>query len=151
MLLKNAILLGVAGLFLGAILIGQGATSSQTQEKTTIKKVPITESQPGSGKQMYQDYCAACHGMDGKGNGPAASALACKTLPDLTTIAKRDNEKSAEMQVRSVLEFGTQSKAHGTTDMPIWGPLFRSLSGGDPVAKLRIKNLCDYINLMQEK
>jgi mono/diheme cytochrome c family protein len=151
MLLKNAILLGVAGLFLGAIVIGQGATSSQTEQKTTIKKVPITESEVTSGKQMFQDYCAACHGMDGKGNGPAASALACKPLPDLTTIAKRNNKKSAEPQVRSVLEFGAPSKAHGTPEMPIWGPMFRSLSGGSGIVQLRIKNLSDYVDSIQEK
>ena len=149
MLLKNAILLGVAGLFLGVMFVGQGAVSKQTQEKT-IKKVPITSSEIGSGKQMYKDYCAACHGMDGKGNGPAASALACKKLPDLTTIAKRKNEKSAAMEVKAVLEFGTPSKAHGTPDMPIWGPLFASLNEGAGVVKLRIKNICDYVDSMQE-
>ncbi len=89
--------------------------------------------------------------MDGKGNGPASAALACKSLPDLTTSAKRNNQKSAEEQVGSVLEFGTPSKAHGATETLIWGPLFRSLSDGGPVAKLRIKNLCDYVNLLQEK
>lgn len=89
--------------------------------------------------------------MDGKGKGPASTASACKSLPDLTTSAKRNNQKSAEEQVRSVLEFGTPSKAHGATYTPIWGPLFRSLSGGDPVAELRIKNVCDYVNLLQEK
>jgi len=149
MLLKKMTLLAVTGLFLGAMLIGQEATK-QTQEKT-IKKVPITESEVGSGKQMYNDYCAACHGLDGKGNGPAASALNCKALPDLTTIAKRHNEKSAAMEVQAVLQFGAGNKAHGTSDMPIWGPLFRSLNGDDSHVKLRIKNLSDYVDSLQQK
>ncbi len=149
MLLKKTTLLAVTGLFLGAMLIGQEATK-QTQEKT-IKKVPITESEVSSGKQMYNDYCAACHGLDGKGNGPAASALNCKALPDLTTIAERHNEKSAAMEVQAVLQFGTGSKAHGTSDMPVWGPLFRSLKGDDSLVKLRIKNLSDYVDSLQQK
>ena len=149
MLLRKMTLLAVSGLFLGAMLIGQDATK-QTQEKT-IKKVPIAESEVGSGKQMFVDYCAACHGMDGTGNGPAASALNCKALPDLTTIAKRHNEKSAALEVQSVLRFGADSKAHGTSDMPVWGPLFRSLKGDDSLVKLRIKNLSDYVDSLQQK
>ena len=149
MLVKKMTLLAVSGLFLGAMLAGQEATK-QTQEKT-IKKVPITESEIGSGKQMFMDYCAACHGADGKGNGPAASALNCKAMPDLTTIAKRHNEKSATAEVHGVLQFGTGSKAHGTSDMPVWGPLFRSLKSDDSLVKLRIKNISDYVDSMQEK
>jgi mono/diheme cytochrome c family protein len=149
MLLKQMTLLAVSGLFLGAMLIGQEATK-QTQEKT-IKKVPIAESEVGSGKQMYQDYCAACHGLDGKGNGPAASALNCKALPDLTTIAKRHNQKSAALEVQGVLRFGAESKAHGTSDMPLWGPLFRSLKGDDNLVKLRITNLSEYVDSLQQK
>ncbi len=149
MLFKKTTLLAVTGLFFGAMLIGQEATK-QTQEKT-IKKVPIAESEVSSGKQMYNDYCAVCHGLDGKGNGPAASALNCKALPDLTTIAQRHNEKSAAMEVKAVLQFGTGSKAHGTSDMPIWGPLFRSLKGDDSLVKLRIKNLSDYVDSLQQK
>jgi mono/diheme cytochrome c family protein len=149
MLNKKMTLLAVSGLFLGAMLIGQDATK-QTQEKT-IKKVPITESEVGSGKQMFVDYCAACHGVDGKGNGPAASALNCKALPDLTTIAKRHNEKSAALEVQSVLRFGAESKVHGTSDMPVWGPLFRSLKSDDNIVKLRISNVSEYVDSLQQK
>lgn len=149
MLLRKTTLLAVSGLFLGAMLIGQEATK-QTQEKT-IKKVPITESEIGSGKTMFKDYCAACHGIDGKGSGPAATALNCKALPDLTTIAKRHNEKSAALTVQAVLRFGADSKAHGTSDMPVWGPLFRSLKSDDSLVKLRITNVSDYVDSLQVK
>ena len=38
----------------------------------------------------YQSSCAACHGMDAKGNGPVSKEL--KTRPaDLTVLAKNNN------------------------------------------------------------
>jgi mono/diheme cytochrome c family protein len=67
------------------LLIGASSSQDQTnQSKTVIKQVPVAMTSPASGKEMYISYCAACHGTDGKGNGPAASAL--KIPPaDLTT------------------------------------------------------------------
>ena len=41
------------------------------------------------GRDLYGFYCAACHGRDGRGGGPAVPAL--RTRPaDLTTIASRN-------------------------------------------------------------
>ena len=148
MLRKNIILLGIAGLFLGVLFIGQGTGITQTTDKT-LKTLPVTKSQPDSGKQMYKDYCAACHGMDGKGNGPAVQFLKAPP-PDLTTMAKRFNEKSVELRVAAVLRFGTESKAHGTLDMPIWVQLFHSMDSTQ-VEELRISKLSQYVQSMQTK
>jgi len=146
----NNILLGIAGLFFGVLLIGPGVGIRQTTDKT-LKKVPISQSQPDSGKQMYQDYCAACHGMDGKGSGPVVEFLKAPP-PDLTTMAKRNDGKSVALHVKSVLTFGTGTKAHGTLDMPLWGQLFNSLSGPErQIVQLRIANLTEYVESMQKK
>jgi len=151
MLIKNATGLLLAGSIIlvgSGILVFQGtATSQETQEKT-VKKVPITHSKPASGKQMYRDYCAACHGIDGKGNGPAAEFL--KEPPaDLTMLAKQNNGKFPAEHFASVLRLGTSAHPHGTSDMPIWGPLFRSQ---DPaVAELRVHNLSSFVESIQEK
>ena len=41
------------------------------------------------GEQWFRAYCSPCHGLDGKGHGPAASGL--KTVPaDLTMITARN-------------------------------------------------------------
>ena len=57
-----------------------------------IKHVPITNAPSNSGKEMFASYCAVCHGTDGKGNGPAASAM--KTPPaDLTLLAQKNGGK----------------------------------------------------------
>lgn len=133
------------------LLIGHETGITQTTEKT-LKNVPISQSQPNSGKQMFKDYCAACHGMDGKGNGPAVDFLKA-TPPDLTTLAKRHSETSVAVPVREVLVFGTGSKAHGTIDMPLWGPMFRSLnpSGSGNTAEIRIQKLADFVQSIQAK
>ena len=66
-------------LFIGAISV---AVSAQT----VVKKGPPPTTSPANGREMYVTYCAACHGVDGKGNGPVASSL--KTAPtDLTQLA----------------------------------------------------------------
>src|ERR1700692_3421848 len=69
------------------------AAQDQTQNtQKVIKNVPIQSTSPVSGKDMYTAYCAVCHGTDGKGGGPAASAL--KTPPsDLTLLSKNNGGK----------------------------------------------------------
>jgi mono/diheme cytochrome c family protein len=117
------------------------------QEKT-IKKVPTPVSSPASGKQMYKDYCAVCHGTSGKGDGPAASELKI-VVPDLTTMAQRSNGKFSAEAFHSVMTFGTKTPAHGTADMPIWGPVFKHLH--PDVSELRIANLSKYVESIQAK
>jgi mono/diheme cytochrome c family protein len=129
----------------------QSAGSSQ---KKTIEKVPIKHTSAASGQEMYMSYCAACHGKEGKGDGPAASALK-EPPPDLTTLAKNNNGKFPAEHVAHILQFGAAAPAHGTKDMPIWGPLFGALhgrtSGNDALIQLRIANLSKYIESLQSK
>ena len=149
MRINSAMLFSSAMVCLGVLLIGPGTGLTQTKEKT-VEKVPITASEPGSGKAMYKDYCAVCHGADGKGGGPALEALKIPP-PDLTTMAKRYNEKSIALRVDAVLRFGTTSKTHGTPDMPLWGTLFSSLDRNQQAVNMRISNLSQYIQALQEK
>jgi mono/diheme cytochrome c family protein len=133
-----------------AVLVATGVTVA-TAQQTQIKKERIKQSSPASGEVMYKQYCAVCHGTTGKGDGPAVPAL--KTPPpDLTTLAKRNNGKYPDDRVTSVLKFGTKTPAHGSSEMPIWGPAFQSLKKGDTaIATMRITNLSSYIKSLQEK
>lgn len=112
-----------------------------------------------SGERMYKQFCAACHGSDGRGHGPAASSLKVPP-PDLTTLAKRYKGKFPYNYVSSVLHFGPGVSAHGSSAMPTWGPIFERLDdqskGPSPVAREiavrdRIQNLCDYLATLQRK
>ena len=102
-----------------------------------------------SGEQMYKLYCAACHGVDAKGHGPVASLLTTPP-PDLTTLAKRHSGKFPYDYVSSILEFGPGRSAHGSSDMPTWGPIFRyNDKQNERVVRQRIKRLCDYLASLQ--
>lgn len=128
------------------------ACFASAQEKPAIKKVPIKQTSPASGKEMYTEYCAACHGADAKGTGPAVVAL--KTPPpDLTTLAKRsEGGKFPRDHVATILRTGTGVAAHGSSDMPTWGPLFKALDPThDITVQQRIKNLNDYLESLQAK
>ena len=132
---------------LAALLFSVGFAGAQE----TKTKVRINPTAANSGDEMYKEYCADCHGKTGKGDGPAAAAL--KTPPpDLTLLAKKNGGKFPAARVRSVLDMGVAETAHGTKDMPIWGPLFRAISGRDArVVNLRISSLTNYIKAMQTK
>jgi mono/diheme cytochrome c family protein len=136
------------GTLLSALFVAVCATA---QQNPIIDKTQLPPSYVPSGKAMYKQYCAACHGADGKGRGPAASSL--NTRPsDLTTLAKRHDGKFPYDYVTSVLRFGPGFSAHGSSAMPVWGPIFQYLDNYDESAvRQRIKNLCDYLESMQEK
>ena len=121
--------------------------ASSAQDKPT----PVVPPDVASGKLTYKDYCAACHGADGGGHGPAASAL--KTPPaNLRTLAIRHDGKFPEDYVTRVVRSGDPISAHGSSEMPIWGPVFSMLENGDELGvRRRIKNLCDYLASIQEK
>ena len=104
-----------------------------------------------SGKQTYMNYCASCHGNDGRGHGPAAASLKT-TLPDLRTLAMRHDGKFPEGYVASVVRSGNPSSGHGGAEMPVWGPVFTMQANGDEAAvSRRVKGLCDYLASIQDK
>ncbi len=144
----------------GAILLlslGLAASAQEqtpgTAQKKVIKKAPMKPTAADSGKEMYMEYCAVCHGKAGKGDGPAASALKASPV-DLTTLAKGNNGKFPSDHVAEVLRSGTSVPAHGTSDMPIWGRLLgaSSIHGTNAtMVQLRIHNLTEYIESLQSK
>ena len=100
---------------------------------------------------MFSSYCAVCHGKDGKGNGPAASAM--KTPPsDLTALAQKNGGKYPSAHVAAVIGGQETNPAHGSKDMPMWGQLFSSISEGhEAQVQQRIANLVKYIESLQAK
>lgn len=114
-------------------------------------KVRVAGNEPaGNGRQMYMNYCASCHGVDGRGSGPAASSL--KTPPaDLTRLSKSNKGRYPSDYVISVLQSGVSTPGHGTTDMPVWGSIFAQIDGGQRslTKTLRISNLSGYLQTIQ--
>lgn len=133
--------------FLAATIAGL-ALMAAPQTTKEIKKIPVTPTRADSGMQMYKTYCASCHGLDGKGHGPAAEAL--KVAPANLTALRRSNDgKFPSAKLSHILE-GADVTAHGSSEMPVWGPIFRSLESSTALAKLRIANVIKYLESMQE-
>jgi mono/diheme cytochrome c family protein len=113
--------------------------------------IEVNKTNPTDGKQMFTSYCAPCHGVNGQGHGPAASAL--KQPPtDLTGLAKANHGKYPDTHVVSVMRFGTDVSAHGSAEMPVWGQIFGKMSKTNPQeANLRTTNLSRYLESIQVK
>ena len=122
--------------------------ADQSQSKVTI---PVTKTSATSGKLMYSNYCAPCHGVDGRGQGPVASAL--KTPPtDLTVLSRNNHGKFPDTHIVSVLQSGAEIPSHGTAEMPVWGPILGKMSQTNPQDRLlRISNLSRYLETLQVK
>jgi mono/diheme cytochrome c family protein len=134
-------------LLIAAIMI---VPMNAQQSGTKIKSVPLQPTPVTAGKQMYENYCATCHGTTGVGNGSAAPAL--KTPPaNLTLLASKNNGSFPGDHIAAELRFGVTNPAHGSADMPIWGDLFSTMgSDGRDQAKLRIRNITDYLKTLQK-
>jgi mono/diheme cytochrome c family protein len=131
-----------------AVTLGSVLLSAQDSPK--ISKVGAVPTSPASGKEMFGAYCASCHGADGKGNGPAVPALR-KQPADLTLLARQSGGKFPAMRVTATIRDGGLA-AHGSKDMPVWGPILRSVSSENPgVADQRVSNLVNYIQSIQAK
>jgi mono/diheme cytochrome c family protein len=93
-------------------------------------------------------YCASCHGTGGKGDGTVGKMLN-PPASDLTQIAKRNGGKFPASAIRMTITGDTTMAAHGSRDMPTWGPVFRSTDGS--LVELRVRNVITYLEGMQEK
>lgn len=120
-------------------------------QNPTGLNIPAPRTPATSGKQMFEAYCATCHGKGGKGDGPVAAAL--KVPPaDLTGLTKRNNGEFPWLQVTKTITSPAGTPAHGSGGMPIWGPVFMSMSHQhEAEVRLRIANLTDYIKSFQQK
>ena len=132
-----------------ALLIFAGTSGAQS--KATASQDQLPPDFVPTGKVMFKQYCAACHGLDAKGHGPARSALKVPAA-DLTTLSKRHGGEFPYDLVTNVLRFGPGVAAHGSSDMPTWGGIFQYMDNyNQGVVQKRIKNLCDYLASLQEK
>lgn len=102
-----------------------------------------------AGRETYRQFCAPCHGQDARGNGPVARLLLNPPV-DLTMVSRRNNGEFPEMMFEAMLTFTRlQTAAHGTGQMPIWGPVFKSVDSSETLARARVVNLIAYLESIQ--
>ena len=157
MALKHLSFLNLASvLLLGGAIVGFTASAALAQGGGGPEIGP--SGQIISGKLQFRQYCAQCHGMDAKGDGPVAAALKKKPA-DLTTLAKKNGGVFPEQEVRDFIDGTKLAASHGTREMPIWGYafMFRQASVGGQSAnplseqevKQKIDRLVEYIKTIQ--
>lgn len=76
------------------------------------------------GAQLYTDYCAACHGASGKGDGDMANVMTIPS-PNLTLLAKENDGAFPMLDVIHVIDGRTGVRAHGGA-MPVFGKVFQT-------------------------
>jgi mono/diheme cytochrome c family protein len=94
-----------------------------------------------SGEELFQRFCASCHGESGRGDGPVARGLAV-AVPDLTAISRRYDGFPAA-RIRETIDGRGLVNAHGARTMPVWGYEFWVESGADIVAEREMRELVD--------
>lgn len=120
-------------------------------QKANVVTVPAPHTSATSGKQMYLAYCASCHGKEGKGDGPVARTLEIPPA-DLTALSKKNDGKFPSAEVANAITGRAGAPAHGSKEMPVWGPIFLNMAHGhESEVRLRVANLTDYIKSLQQK
>jgi len=142
--MKGAVGTGHRGWKLGAmVVVGTLAllvTSARAEQKDN------------AGKQLYLKYCSPCHGESGKGDGVVATFLRPKPT-DLTQISKKS--EFPFMDVASAIDGSKLVRAHGDSEMPVWGELFKE-EATSPMARQaevrgRVMLITEYVRSIQAK
>ncbi|HSK31667.1 MAG TPA: c-type cytochrome [Candidatus Limnocylindria bacterium] len=123
-----------------------------------LRSSPLADAQEmeviAGGEIEYQNYCAVCHGVDGRGQGIMSKYLTVRPT-DLTQIAKKSGGAFPFWQVYRTIDGREEVRGHGTRDMPVWGDRFRAQAGGNDSgsraqAAGRLLGLVFYLQHIQE-
>jgi mono/diheme cytochrome c family protein len=105
------------------------------------------------GQQYFVRYCSACHGVEGRGDGPAAPVLQPPPA-DLTRIAQRREGHFPVDEIRAYIDGRTGVPAHGRREMPVWGERFGEIVGsdslGEAVVRSHLRFLVAYLQSIQQ-
>ena len=136
------------------LVVAGSAIVAWTQEKKAESSEPPEERMrsetPMSGRELFEVYCAACHGREGRGDGPAAGAMKA-AMPDLTRLRKSSGGEFPIIKVERAIDGDEILISHGTRDMPIYGDLFRDVRRDEAFVKQRVALITGYIESIQDK
>lgn len=141
--MRKLSLAGAAGL-----LMLTGGLAVQANSQTSVPADP--------GRGDFMNYCAACHGVGGKGDGTVAEFLTIEAA-DLTRMSLRNGGIFPRQRAIEVIDGRAQVSVHGERDMPVWGDWFKFEADSDgagakteKVVRERITALVDYLESIQQ-
>lgn len=115
-----------------------------TKRPAEVKLIPSIQ-----GKDLFKSYCASCHGLDAKGKGPMAASL--KVPPsNLRRISIRNHDVFPMMRVEKIIAGEESPAGHGSSEMPVWGPIFSRVTTDVDLGRVRIDNLARYLRDIQD-
>jgi mono/diheme cytochrome c family protein len=106
------------------------------------------------GAEIYRRRCAACHGEDARGHGPAESALKIPP-PDLTRISQRRGGAFPIGEIALFIDGRFDLPSHGSRDMPIWGARLGETipesNLAEEIVRGKIATLIEYLKSIQRE
>jgi hypothetical protein len=136
---------GARALLLTGALVLTGALARADEQPADLMLAEI-------GAPYFQSYCASCHGMSGRGDGPAAASLR-KRPADLTRISARRGGRFPEGEIAQFIDGRFQLDAHGTREMPVWGEVFSrdipDAGSGESIARGQILVILEFLKSIQ--
>ncbi len=116
--------------------------------QTTWSPPPPVITDSLAGWDSFEKYCAPCHGTSGRGDGPVAAALRQRPA-DLTLLARRAGGTFPRERVNGYIIGSARAlPAHGSSQMPVWGPIFLAFES-DLRVQARVNNVVAYIESLQ--
>jgi hypothetical protein len=115
------------------------------------------QSKPSPARKDFVLLCADCHGVDGKGNGPAVQVIPGFKPVDLTVLSRNNGGKFPHDYVYEIIDGRKRLPGHydADTDMPLWGLTFQKEGSefskqSEEKVKARIDAMVAYIEGIQQ-
>ena len=129
------------------LVVALGCATSEPEPPPTGDQLRLA-----AGRADYEQYCMACHGSDGAGDGPVARYVTPRPS-DLRRIAARRGGVFSQAQLQSWIDGPDPIASHGTREMPVWGKAFREESELDQLSETRVQGrivlLVQYLESIQ--
>jgi mono/diheme cytochrome c family protein len=109
-------LLGIAGAALLAACANPASAPGWREGEERAARVE-------AGATLFSTFCAPCHGLEARGDGPAAAALSPRPA-NLRAIAARRGGHFPAPEIAGFIDGRLRVDAHGTSAMPVWGRRF---------------------------
>jgi mono/diheme cytochrome c family protein len=110
-----------------------------------------------SGIRDYQNYCAECHGLTGKGDGPSRLTIPMNPPPnDLTQMARKNGGKFPFDEVVDSIDGRKNIPSHARLQMPFLGTTLQKpgqefTPESDAEVKRRIEAMARFVESIQQK
>lgn len=151
-----------AALTAGILVLGLASSpalqAAERKGTVGIKTVPLSKTQTWmlrggtSGRELYREFCASCHGANAHGEGAAAAALSFPPT-DLTRLAGARGDFPFA-HVVYVLMSPCDDPHHraldGTQTMPCWKRTLHDVLGSDGASYAVTYRLARYLESVQE-